>query len=906
MAKDLRYYLKFDSNGRKLMSELGVSSKQLDEALEKVGKTSKKTHQSLMSMASVTVIVEGVTRAIDGLHNTMRELANANAVQVEAETKLLTIMKQRMNATNEEFESIKRLASAQQELGIIGDEVQLMGAQQLATFLNHQEALQMLIPAMNNLVAQQKGYNATTSDAVSIGNLFGKVMQGQISALSRVGITFTDVQQKILQTGTELEKAATLAQVVTDNVGNMNEVLAQTDAGKLKQVENAIGDQKEVIGGFLSGLMPYMSKANEFVKTWGQLATVGNATVGFFKGIGLSTLTVKAWNATTRIASPLNIRLSKTLEAAGVSARVASVSTKAATLALRGLTMVAGGAALAGLVYLIGELCSKSKAASVATEQLQECTEEYTRAAAEAKQDIDSEIAKLKQLIETNGDTATAVKELNEKYGDAFGVYKTAAEWYDTLVTKGKLYIKQIGLEAQAKALASKLAEASIKKELAAERKAELERAGKDRITQTIVAGSSITGGTQSYTAEVKTKEYRQAEKEFAEAEKIESELNSRLSTIFKLSKENADQIGDVNGSNGSSGPGIINGIKDRIKELEKLRDAAKTESEIYKYNDQIKAAKEQLERLQGGDNTEEKTGLINEVQAAIGELEDLRKSAKTLEEIKAIDNQIDIEKHKLNSLQNGMDPYRPLGKADAKSTSLEFDPNKVEGVKPRELQKSLGKGYMLDVKLMPKLDTKPIEAIKELKPTFADLWGNIQGVAGGFDTITGAIENSGSAWEKLNGIISGTLQIFQSMSQVIPMVTTLTQALIPVKQQEAAVSTTNANANANEATAKLMAAHAGIPWVGIAIAGGMLAAMTAMMFAMPKFAKGGIAYGPTFGLFGEYAGASNNPEVVAPLDRLRSLIRPADSGPGRLTATLKGRDIQIVYERRKTFESTM
>lgn len=137
-------------------------------------------------------------------------------------------------------------------------------------------------------------------------------------------------------------------------------------------------------------------------------------------------------------------------------------------------------------------------------------------------------------------------------------------------------------------------------------------------------------------------------------------------------------------------------------------------------------------------------------------------------------------------------------------------------------------------------------------------------------------------------------------------MVTTLTQALIPVKQQETAVSTTNANANANEATAKLMAAHAGIPWVGIAIAGGMLAAMTAMMFAMPKFAKGGIAYGPTLGLFGEYAGASNNPEVVAPLDRLRSLIRPADSGPGRLTATLKGRDIQIVYERRKTFESTM
>lgn len=900
MAKDLRYYLKFDSNGRKLMDELGISSKQLDEALEKVGKTSKKTHQSLMSMASVTVIVEGVTRAIDGLHNTMRELANANAVQVEAETKLLTIMKQRMDATNDEFESIKQLASAQQELGIIGDEVQLTGAQQLATYITQTEALQMLIPAMNNLVAQQKGFNATTSDAVSIGNLFGKAMMGEASALKEVGITFTAAQKNIIETGSELEKAATLAQVITDNVGNMNEALAQTEAGKLKQVENAMGDQKEVLGGLVACFMPYISKVNEAIKAGGHIVTVTNAFESLTKSVFGAGAAQKAWNLTAGVGRTGSLHLAASLRSVGASAKFTAACTKAAALALRGLTMVAGGAALAGLVYLIGELCSKSKAASVAAEQLQECTEEYTRAAAEAKQGIDSEITKLKHLIDTKGDTATAVKELNDKYGDTFGVYKTAAEWYDTLVTKGKLYIKQIGLEAQARALASKVAEAAIKKDMAQEKVREIEKSGKTTQTNTIV-GAGLTRTEVS-----ETREYAQAKKDLADAIAVEEELDHTLSIIQKKSKEVADQIGDANGSNGSSGPGIINGIKDRIKELEKLRDAAKTVSEIDKYNQLIEDERARLKNLQGGDKTDEKTGLINDVQAAIGKLEDLHKSAKTLEEINAIDERIKIEKHKLNALQNGMDPYRPLGKVDAKPTSLEFDPGKVAGVKLRDLQKSLGKGYMLDVKLMPKLDTKPIEAIKELKPTFADLWGNIQGVAGGFDTITGAIENSGSAWEKLNGIISGTLQIFQSMSQVIPMVTTLTQALIPVKQQEAAVSTTNANANANEATAKLMAAHAGIPWVGIAIAGGMLAAMTAMMFAMPKFAKGGIAYGPTFGLFGEYAGASNNPEVVAPLDRLRSLIRPADSGPGRLTATLKGRDIQIVYERRKTFESTM
>jgi hypothetical protein len=42
---------------------------------------------------------------------------------------------------------------------------------------------------------------------------------------------------------------------------------------------------------------------------------------------------------------------------------------------------------------------------------------------------------------------------------------------------------------------------------------------------------------------------------------------------------------------------------------------------------------------------------------------------------------------------------------------------------------------------------------------------------------------------------------------------------------------------------------------------------------ALPKFAAGGLAYGPTIGMFGEYPGASSNPEVIAPLSKLQSMI---------------------------------
>jgi hypothetical protein len=62
-------------------------------------------------------------------------------------------------------------------------------------------------------------------------------------------------------------------------------------------------------------------------------------------------------------------------------------------------------------------------------------------------------------------------------------------------------------------------------------------------------------------------------------------------------------------------------------------------------------------------------------------------------------------------------------------------------------------------------------------------------------------------------------------------------------------------------------------------------------------FADGGIVSGPTLGLMGEYPNASRNPEVIAPLDKLRSLMQPQGSGFVASTS-IQGRDLAIVLER--------
>ncbi|MEG0012242.1 MAG: hypothetical protein RR706_08790, partial [Muribaculaceae bacterium] len=186
-------------------------------------------------------------------------------IQDMAEQKLGVIMKQRMGASDDQIDAVKRLASEQQKVGVIGDEVQLAGGQQLSTFLTKTESIQTLLPAMNNLLAQQKGLNATDQDAVGIGNLIGKVMQGQTTALKRVGVTFSDAEEKVLKYGNEQQRAAMLAQVIKNNVGEMNQELAKTDLGKLQQDDNEDGDRMERFGELITKMKVAMLPLDNIV-----------------------------------------------------------------------------------------------------------------------------------------------------------------------------------------------------------------------------------------------------------------------------------------------------------------------------------------------------------------------------------------------------------------------------------------------------------------------------------------------------------------------------------------------------------------------------------------------------------------------------------------------------------------
>lgn len=151
----------------------------------------------------------------------------------------------------------------------------------MAAFLYQKSSLEVLIPAMNNLVAQQRGFSTEAGDAVNVANLMGKAMMGMTSALRRVGITFTEAQEAAIKNGNEQERAAMLAQIITDNVGEMNAALAKTDAGKQKQLANSMGALKAKIGSLVSSVAPYLNVGASIANMAMGFMNVRNAVVAF-------------------------------------------------------------------------------------------------------------------------------------------------------------------------------------------------------------------------------------------------------------------------------------------------------------------------------------------------------------------------------------------------------------------------------------------------------------------------------------------------------------------------------------------------------------------------------------------------------------------------------------------------
>ena len=459
MAKEVSFLIKIHDDGG--AKRVIANAEEVGRVIRSVQNEAERLKRDVLTWSEAAQAVGVLQNAIGELQGVFKDLTEAYQVQLVAETQLETIMRQRMNSTDEEIQHIKNLCSAQQELGVIGDEVQLSGAQQMATFLKQKESLDVLIPAMNNLIAQQNGLNATNQDAVGIGNMMGKAMQGQTAVLQRVGITFDEAQAHVLQYGTESERAAMLAEVITANVGNMNAELAKTDAGKQKQLENTLGDIKEKLGSMVQGAMPFVTiTAQAMICVAGCIKLITSIQA---LGAAFSLTAIKG--ALLAVHEGIVAGAQRILSISGYTAAGGTLALSAAVTVLYGALTMGLSVVITGIISLFTNMGNEAEDTAESVNQLKESEDAFSQASSNMKAELDVEISRLASLIHNHENASKKVSELNKKYGESFGYHRTAAEWYDTLIEKSKVYCAQMGYEAQAKVLSSQIAAAQLEKE---------------------------------------------------------------------------------------------------------------------------------------------------------------------------------------------------------------------------------------------------------------------------------------------------------------------------------------------------------------------------------------------------------------------------------------------------------
>lgn len=547
MAKEVSFTIKVDDKGT--LKKVTMDAEQLGRAVRSVQDESEKAKRSVLTWAETAQAIDVLQSSIGELQGVVSDLTSAYQVQLVAETQIETIMRQRMAATDEQIQSIKNLCSAQQELGVIGDEVQLSGAQQMATFLQNKRSLDVLIPAMNNLVAQQNGLNATNQDAVSIGNMMGKAMQGQVEVLQRVGITFDESQKKVLQYGTESERAAMLAKVITQNVGNMNVELAKTDAGKQKQLENTLGDIKEQMGALVQGIAPYVTMASQITITITGVVKLTTSLYAATKAFGMVTVSVGvASRAKVGMTAIVRV-LTATLNGEAVGATTAAVATRALSTAVKGLLISTGvGIAIVALTEAINYLMNSSDEAADKVDGLTEAEQRAKQAHQQTAQEIagvrsemDLNILKLKNFKGSKEEEKKLVGEMNTKYGEAMGYYSTVAQWYTALTKNSKMYCDQMINEITLRNLANEAANLRqqqydiLKDENGKTRTYSTKRRIK-KIKHVSGSDPNAPDVTIEYREEVGSSELEKAQAKFNRARRKEKAIHKRMQAMVEKS----------------------------------------------------------------------------------------------------------------------------------------------------------------------------------------------------------------------------------------------------------------------------------------------------------------------------------------------------------------------------------
>lgn len=371
-----------------------------------------------------------------------------------------------------------------------------------------------------------------------------------------------------------------------------------------------------------------------------------------------------------------------------------------------------------------------------------------------------------------------------------------------------------------------------------------------------------------------------------------------------------------------------IEELNEEIKSLEAQKQKSFDTTEIAGFNRQIEELRREVDRLNGlGTSATQATGKITALQAEIKKLETQTQAAFDVEEIAVCNARIEELKKEIDELNKVLPqdllPREPLAPIlpDGMTLVMPQFEIKAPDLKPivtrameqmkaiRELVRGEVFGWADEVGGKLEGDIRDIEQVVatytealvskgwEFGAALEQVGGAVRETIQGFDqSLSTFLANSiVAAAEAIGQIMAGDLGFGGLMKAI------LLQFANFLKQIGSQMIQFGVMIIAFKSALKSVLAN---PWAAIAIGAAMVAAavvMTALINKQakenaPKLAKGGLAFGPTYAMVGDNPNAGVDPEVIAPLSKLKDMMVGGGTTNVNITLsgelTAKGRDL--------------
>lgn len=211
---------------------------------------------------------------VKGLKSWADDMYDAYKVQWLAEKNVndalysnMTARGESQKAIDDEVKAYKDLASAQQQLGVIGDEVTLSGMGIMTQMGLTAKQVKDMTPLIQDLAVKQYGLNISTDQYKQLSQSMATMVNMGKLTLQGYGIQVSDVERKQFKAMSQSERYTFIMNKLKNSVAGANEAMAKTTGGKIQQMTNAIGDCEEkvgqlvntIYGGFASMALPIIN-----------------------------------------------------------------------------------------------------------------------------------------------------------------------------------------------------------------------------------------------------------------------------------------------------------------------------------------------------------------------------------------------------------------------------------------------------------------------------------------------------------------------------------------------------------------------------------------------------------------------------------------------------------------------